>query len=108
MLGDIGEMPRAKRGAARNKWREIVTAQEASGQTVAGFCRERGLSAPQFYWWKRRLSRGASPPGFLEVRISSAATPIELRLAEGRSLVVRAGFDAEVLRQVLAVLEPQA
>jgi len=34
-----------------------------------------------------------------------AAAPIELRLRNGRSLWLRPGFDAGLLRQVLAALE---
>jgi hypothetical protein len=44
-------------------------------------------------------------------RASAApAPPLELRLPGGRVLRVRAGFDADALRQLLAILEstPQA
>jgi hypothetical protein len=92
---------------AESKWREILAEQAASGGTAASFCRERGLSAPQFFFWKRRL--GEAPPEFVEVRIAAAEpAPIELRLAGGRSLVLPAAFDADALRRVLAVLEPGA
>jgi len=88
-----------------DKWRELAAAQEGSGQTVAAFCRERGISRPQFFCWKRRL-REAADGGFIELKAAVvAAAPIELRLRNGRSLWLRPGFDAGLLRQVLAALE---
>ena len=86
------------------KWRELAAAQERSGQTVAAFCRERGISRPQFFSWKRRLHEAADG-GFIELKAAVVAAPIELRLASGRSLWLRPGFDAGLLRQVLAALE---
>ncbi|HUY04477.1 MAG TPA: hypothetical protein VMV33_14440 [Rhodocyclaceae bacterium] len=95
-------MARLGSEATRSKWRGIVAAQAASGQTVAGFCRERGLCAPHFFWWKKRLAAAA----FVEIKLATPdAGALELRLAGGRSLWLRAGFDPELLRQVLAALE---
>ena len=34
--------------------------QGRSGQNVAAFCRERGLWAPQFYAWRKRLREAAA------------------------------------------------
>jgi hypothetical protein len=41
-------------------WREMLAAQTESGVGIPQFCRGRGLSAPQFYWWRRRLADSAS------------------------------------------------
>jgi len=82
----------------------LTAAQEGSGRTVAAFCRERGISRPQFFCWKRRL-REAADGGFIELKAVVVAAPIELRLASRRSLWLRPGFDAETLAGVLAVAE---
>ena len=37
------------------QWRGLVAEQMASRQSVAAFCRERGLRDWQFYEWKNRL-----------------------------------------------------
>lgn len=102
---------------AWTKWRGLVSEQSQSGQSVAAFCRERGLRAWHFYEWKKRL-RESDAAKFVEVRISAPAEPvratgarksaIEIRLREGRSLVVEPGFEASHLRALLAVLEPGA
>jgi hypothetical protein len=102
---------------ARTKWRELVSEQSQSGKSVAAFCDERGLRAWQFYEWKKRL-REFEAAKFVEVQVAVPAKPvrpagapssgIEIRLREGRSLVVEPGFEASHLRALLAVLESQA
>lgn len=103
-----------QREQARAKWRDLISEQQQSGKSIAGFCRGRGLRAWQFYEWKKRLKETAGSR-FLEVRVRPAAEPgeprdraIEIRLNRGRSLVVEPGFDAHHLRALLAVLESEA
>ena len=82
---------------------------------MGAFCLGRGLPRRQFYYWKKQLRRIASGE-FVEVRVarpqakqqqlrSMPATTIEVRLSNGRSLIVAAEFDASHLRAVLAVVE---
>lgn len=94
---------------ARAKWRRLISEQARSGQTVAAFCREQKLCAPHFYWWKRRLREGTAAR-FVEVQVAAPAVPtsdsrIELRLRNGRSLLIGRGFDTEHVRALLAVVE---
>lgn len=84
--------------------------QARSGQTVTAFCRERGLCRPYFFAWKKRLQESAATE-FLEVQVKEPARSasndagVEILLKNGRSLVVRPGFDAEHVRALLAVVE---
>ena len=77
---------------------------------MAAFCREQKLHASHFCWWKKRL-RESTAARFVEVQVaeSPANLPddsrIEIRLQNGRSLVVGRGFDAEHVRMLLAVVE---
>ena len=97
------------------KWRGLISEQSGSGQTIVAFCRERGLTTSQFYTWRKRLRRSAAEQ-FLEVQIAKPAarpTPskrgaIEIRLAEGRCVLVEPGFDPDHLRAVVAALETRA
>ncbi len=106
---------RERRQEAWTKWRGLVSEQGASSQSVAAFCRERGLPASQFFAWKKRLRQAAVEP-FVEVQVVGApAQPataqsraIEIRLAGGRRIFVEPGFDADHLRAVLAALEARA
>jgi transposase-like protein len=99
------------------KWRGLIAEQSRSGQTVAAFCRERGLGATHFFAWKKRLSQSGTER-FVEVQVLSTSEPaqpttshsqaIEIRLGAGRSVLVEPGFDAHHLRAVLAALEMHA
>jgi hypothetical protein len=110
---------------------------------VAVFCRERGLCAPHFFAWKKRLREADGGQGvlrapltkFVEVQVvpvgwgqageardvgtvgvvggSSVSRPagdgrVEVLLKNGRSLRVGPGFDAELVRALMAVVESAA
>jgi len=95
---------------AWTKWRRLISEQMRSGKSVAAFCRERKLRASHFYWRKKRL-RENTAARFVDVQVaeSPANAPgdsrIELRLQNGRSLMVERGFDPEHVRGLLAVVE---
>jgi hypothetical protein len=99
------------------KWRGVVSEQSQSGQTVAAFCRDRGIRDSQFYDWKKRIHEGEAAK-FVEVKVKASREQrtlapkrypaIEIRLSNGRSLLVAPGFDGSHLRALLAVLETEA
>jgi transposase-like protein len=100
-----------KRGKkAWTKWRRLVSEHARSGQTVTAFCRERSLCRPYFFAWKKKLQESAATK-FLEVQVTERAPStfsdgsVEIRLQNGRSLMVRPGFDAEHVRALLALAE---
>ena len=112
---------------ARRKWKKLISEQGRSGQSVAAFCRERELGASHFYWWKKRLrtagseAQGTPMTRFVEVKLAGAepecpatdAPPggdrrVEILLKNGRSLRVGRGFDAELVRALVAVVESAA
>jgi transposase-like protein len=92
------------------KWRRVVSEQSRIGQSVKAFCSEHGLCRPYFFVWKKRLEED-TPTKSLEVQVAGPgpSTPgdssVEIRLRNGRSLMVRPGFDAEHVRALLAVVE---
>ena len=92
------------------KWQGPVAEQAQRGQSAAAFCRQRNLSAPQFYWWKKQL-RESQAARFVPVQVAECTTDatgdsrIELRLRNGRSLMIGRGFDPRHLRALLAVVE---
>jgi hypothetical protein len=110
-------------GSAAAKWRTIIQEHQASGLPVAQYCRERGVSQPSFFAWRRRLRHAGiarSSPPFIEARVRSevgdvsavaaptSTSPIELLLHGGHRLLLRSGFDPQVLRDVLRELENPA
>jgi hypothetical protein len=101
------------RGAeAEAKWSGLIKEQEQSGQSVASFCRQRGVRASQFYAWKKRICERTGS-GFVEVRSGAEQASagwrrngaIEVRLHGGRGLLVEPGFDPDHLQALLTVLE---
>ena len=109
---------RQRKTEAWAKWRGLVAERDLSGQSVAVFCRERGLKSGQFFAWKKRL-REAEAPKFVAVQMSppveanwpapaKLSRAIEVWLGGGRCLVVEPGFDAAHLRALLAVVDTLA
>ena len=92
--------------------------------SIAAYCRERGIGQASFFAWKRRLRPGAPAKGFVEVKTAAEAQPaggdgaegkasaaegkasaIEVCLGGGRRLLVRPGFDRELLVAMIGILE---
>ena len=96
--------------AVREKWQHIIEAQRISGQTVTAYCRDHAIGQASFFAWKRRLRSTAPATGFIEVKAAPAMKPfladgIEVCLAGGRRLLVRPGFDRDLLAELIGVLE---
>ncbi len=117
---------------AADRWRRIIEQQQASGLSVPVFCQQAGLAPSSFYGWRHKLRDQAV---FAEVKVAAARSEkraehrvvaagmkdrsprvggaggeakiglIELRLRDGRRVVVRPGFDRQTLIDLLAVLE---
>jgi transposase-like protein len=99
----------------QEKWRSLIAEQKESGQSAAAFCRTRGLREALFYYWKKQLQEVARSQ-FVEVQVkkpevrqrhsrAALGSGIEVRLGNGRSLMVAPDFNAGHLRALLAVLE---
>jgi hypothetical protein len=122
------QKPTKENAAAR--WRKLIEQQRESGLPVSAYCRERGLSAASMFAWKRRLRpKGALPveqtfkpvtlvPGpqrlvrdVEEQPDSPTELPacfIELCLRGERRLIVRRGFDHQLLAELIQVMESLA
>jgi hypothetical protein len=64
-----------------NEWRQ-------SGQTIAAFARERHMSAPRLYWWRKRLPKDGGPPPVIslvpaKVVMQSGAGAVVIRMPSG-------------------------
>ena len=79
--------------------------QERSGQSVRGFCQQRGLAEHCFYAWRKQLRRQAAVTfALVETNRPAAAMPtmIEVALLTGERL--RIPCEAAALRVVLGAL----
>ena len=117
--------------AKENHWRRLLGLWRSSGLNGRDFCAKYQLSLPSFYACRQEIARrdrekhttdtparrcqslpprSAAPtrPAFVQLTPTAtllAMPTLEVVLAGGRLLRVGAGFDAGLLRQVLAVLE---
>lgn len=99
----------------QEKWQSLVSEWQASGQSVAAFCRTQEVSESLFHYWKKRLG-GEATPQFVELGVAKPqlrpkpfpamlGSAIEVRLSNGRSLMVPPDFDASHLRALLTIVE---
>ena len=84
----------------REYWGKLIAEQEASGQTIRAFCKERGISDHSFYFWRKRLGT-SEPVQFALLKTVASAATLELILAGGEQLRIGKGVDAATLRLVL-------
>jgi hypothetical protein len=117
--------------AKHRQWRDVLRRQKQSGLSIRGFCERESLSEARFHWWRRELARRSSVASHGEVKSSqrklgkvvrrsaavtllplevsavSGASAIEIVLPSGVLLRIRAGTDTQLLREVLAALQPR-
>lgn len=109
-------MPRLPDPVREQFWRQHLAHQAASGLSVRAYCRRHQLTETSFYAWRRSFqaaqTRGDSSasPAFLPVAVIDAVperhdSRIDIRLADGTRLRVRAGCDQQFLADVLDVLQ---
>src|SRR5438105_14265314 len=90
-------------------WRKIVAAWQESGQSLRGFCRNRGLQEPSFYAWRRTLrqrdqQRRAAPQSkFVPVRVVADAL-LEIVLPTGVVVRVPGATEAATVATLVAAL----
>lgn len=116
---------------AEARWRRLIEDQRVSGLPVSVFCRERGIPQSSLFAWRRRLAARAGSPqaaSFQAVTVTPslrvpaetdpllpavsgieppAVSSIELLLSGDRRLLVRPGFDARLLLDLIDVLESE-
>ena len=107
VAGILAGMTKAQRPGIE-EWRPIIDGQRSSRLTVAAYCHDRGITQGSFYTWKRRLRSPA--PAFVEVKRpdAPAAAAIEIFLPGERRLLVRRGFDRDLLIDLIRTLEGAA
>ena len=94
---------------------QLVTDYETSGLSVVEFCRQRDVSLAtlaRYRKWQQAQGEAAIPNRWLAVEVSgssvpmsSAASGLTIALPSGRRIEVGRQFDAQILVQLLSVLE---
>ena len=120
------------REGVEDRWRQRIEAQQASGLSVEEFCRRESINRSRFYLWRRRIA-SAAREGFVAVNVASSVSceevvaepsgvkrsavvaakidsptsfpAIEVRLVNGRTLLVPWNFDRDHLVKLIAAVE---
>ncbi len=107
-------MAKASRADRRRYWQAVIERQQASGQSIVGFCSKEGLAPASFHAWKRRLRR--SRRGIERESANQALVPVQIvsdsRADTGRlevqwpgGVVLRVqGCDMQTISAVVAAL----
>lgn len=116
----------ASRAEARKHWSEILKQWRASGQSMAAFCRERGVDCRRLQRWGKRVGRpqGGKPLTLIPVlprsveRMrptvpvqlgdSAGAVAIRIRLPGEIAIEMAEGFDPKLLVDVVVLLRARA
>ena len=90
----------------RDDARTVVTAQAASGLSVAAFAAREGIDPQRLYFWRQRVEVGSlkAQPTFIEVRHGERER-VEIVLRSGRVVRVAESIDADAPRRLIAALE---
>lgn len=108
---------RETRAARRDRWRALISAAEASGESIRTFCSKQGLRESQYYYWKKQLRREPAPAARADGRkfvfVGTAGTleeraALELVVERGWRLRIGVGVEESALRVVLGALAAQA
>lgn len=106
----------AKSNGTAQVWRERITSQQASGQSIRAWCRANSCHEHAFYWWRAKLGlssksaikgrQPAKPLTFAEVVVDrTVAEPMRLRLAGGRELHLPVSMPVEQVAQLVRAIE---
>lgn len=104
------------RGFVRGRRRSQAEAEglvrdfEQSGLTRKAFCEARGVALHRLDYYRQRARTGRVAPAaeLLPVELIDAAPAscvLRVELANGRRIVVEAGFDVAHLKRLITVLE---
>ncbi len=70
-------------------WVERLQAQQASGLTIAAWCKQEGVSAWSFYAWRKRLAQPEHRTALIAVPLSGMAPGPMLELQTPGGYVLR-------------------
>ena len=110
IMGKVREID----GDQEQFWRMAIETWQTSELSIRQFCKDEGLSEPQFYQWRKKLTGGSmtpddhdepKPPKFIEVAIpKSNHIVVELLLTSGNIVRIPSGTDNATLSNVLSAL----
>ena len=97
----------------RTYWKQHIDSWQETGLSQAEYCRRNNLKHHQLVYWKKRFLRATADVSFVGLRlgdlldIPAQPTGVSLCLVinDQFKIEIRAGFDAELLRQLIFALQ---
>jgi len=91
-------------------WEQHLRNRKSSGQSQAEYCRQHGLSAKTFGYWKRKQKAAQKPLCLVEIPVqrpvvSPSCPPLRLMVGSRYRLEIEKNFDTEALDRLLGFLE---
>jgi len=91
-----------------SQWQEIISNQEASGESVSAYCRQQNLCDKSFYTWRRRFRKRTGPKlkNFIEMTVPAKSNKESLQITTpgGYCLKVPEGMDGAFVKNIIAAL----
>ncbi len=95
-------------------WEDRLAQYEASGSSIAAWCKEQDIRESQFYHWRKKLRNGQPektqsvewlPLEFQHTKKSRlVADFITVHIGQAK-IQIRKGFDRQLLQEIIQVLQ---
>ena len=96
-----------------NYWRQQIEAIKSSGLTRRAYCEKNEIKLSTLDYWCQKLSRSekennqANKAGWIPLQIAEGGSASGIDLRVGRiTVVVKPGFDRELLAEVIRAVDP--
>jgi hypothetical protein len=98
---------RGNRSEVRD-WIDVIREVQRHPEGIVAGCDATGIRVGQYYYHRRRIQRGEEErPAFREIRVfpSSLSSEVEIRLRNGRSILLRGEISLSQLSPLLPIVE---
>lgn len=93
----------------RRKWKKHIEVWEESGITQTEYCRNHGLSACQFTYWKSQFKKKAATNSLVPIEINpdlfqskgADTSPLRLNMENGLQIEIGNDFDPSLLTALI-------
>ncbi len=97
----------------RTYWKQQIDSWQQTGLTQTEYCRRHNLKHHQLVYWKKRFSRTETQVSFAALKLDNLLdiprqpqhAPLCLIINDSFKIEIRAGFDAQLLRQLIFALQ---
>jgi hypothetical protein len=100
----------------RSYWKQHIESWQETGLTQAEYCRRHNLKHHQLVYWKKRFLQTTTEVSFVPLQLKdlldlptpSDSVSLCLVINNDFKIEIRAGFDAQLLRQLILALRSLA